>query len=147
MAALEDLYLRYVFGMQGTIPTCMGDLANSWAGALSGTLPRGLCKLRKLQKLQFQFTGGLSGTIPDCLGENQRWLSTISLEHNDLHGTIPESLCLIGDSLVALVLYENDLSGECVRRVACSGCGGGGDRRGVCARSWLGLAHAAPATS
>ena len=118
MAALEDLYLRYVFGMQGTIPTCVGDLANltsidyTYAGTLSGTLPRGLCKLRKLQKLKFQDTGGLSGTIPDCLGEDQPRLSTISLEFNDLHSTIPESLCLIGDSLVYLLLYQNDLSGE-----------------------------------
>ena len=121
MGALEDLYLRYVSGMWGTIPTCVGDLANltsidyTDAGSLNGTLPRGLCKLRKLQKLvmsNFQYTGGLSGTIPDCLGEDQRRLSTISFMSNNLHGPIPESLCLIGDSLNVLVLHENDLTGE-----------------------------------
>ena len=118
MAALEELYLRYVSGMQGGVPTCVGDLTNltsidyTYAGTLSGTLPRGLCALTNLQKLEFQYTGGLSGTIPDCLGENQRRLSTIALEGNDLHGPIPSSLCLIGDSLTYLALNENGLTGE-----------------------------------
>ena len=39
------------------------------------------------------------------------------LDQNNLHGTIPQSLCLIGDSLINLILYENDLTGECA-----SGC-------------------------
>ena len=30
------------------------------------------------------------------------------------HGTIPQSLCLIGDSLTYLLLYDNDLTGEYV---------------------------------
>ena len=52
------------------------------------------------------------GTIPDCIGSDLTSLEWLSLNTNDLHGTIPESLCLIGDSLVYLLLYENDLSGE-----------------------------------
>ena len=55
---------------------------------------------------------------------------------NKLDGTIPQSLCLIGNSLTELNLYENDLTGECA-----SGCcmavwavglehgGGGGEVR------------------
>ena len=68
MAALEDIYFRYVWDLEGIVPTCMGSLSNltsidySYAGTLSGTLPRGLCDLTRLEKLQFQFTGGLSGT-------------------------------------------------------------------------------------
>ena len=41
----------------------------------------------------------------------------LDLSLNKLDGTIPPSLCLIGDSLTVLVLYENDLTGECA-----SGC-------------------------
>ena len=52
------------------------------------------------------------GTIPDCFGSDLTRLEVLELDTNDLHGTIPESLCLIGDSLVHLNLYENDLSGE-----------------------------------
>ena len=52
------------------------------------------------------------GTIPDCIGSDLTSLERLELSTNDLHGTIPESLCLIGDSLVYLVLYENTLSGE-----------------------------------
>ena len=36
---------------------------------------------------------------------------------NKLDGTIPQSLCLIGDSLIYLLLNDNDLTGECA-----SGC-------------------------
>ena len=120
MAALEDLYLRYVFGMQGSVPTCIGDLTKlksidyTYAGTLSGTLPRGLCSLTNLEWLGFQFTYGLSGTIPDCLGENHKRLSAIWLEGNELTGTIPQSLCLLGDSLSFLSLGDNDLTGNCV---------------------------------
>ena len=68
MAALEDVYFRYVSDMQGTVPTCVGSLSNltsidyTYAGTLSGTLPRGLCDLTRLVSLGFQYTGGLSGT-------------------------------------------------------------------------------------
>ena len=51
------------------------------------------------------------GSVPPCLG-NLTSLEWLELNSNDLHGTIPESLCLIGDTLVYLVLYQNDLSGE-----------------------------------
>ena len=67
MAALEDIYFRYVSDMQGTVPTCVGSLSNltsidyTYAGTLSGTLPRGLCDLTRLEKVLFQITSGLSG--------------------------------------------------------------------------------------
>ena len=86
----------------------------------------------------------IEGTIPDCIGSNLTSLVYLELATNDLHGPIPDSLCLIGDTLIYLILQENGLSGEYVRLVVCGGCGG---RRGVCARSWLGLAHAAHATA
>ena len=41
----------------------------------------------------------------------------LELNENKLDGTIPQSLCLIGDSLTYLVLDLNDLTGECA-----SGC-------------------------
>ena len=52
------------------------------------------------------------GTIPDCIGSNLTSLEWLELQTNDLHGTIPESLCLIGDSLTYLALNENGLTGE-----------------------------------
>ena len=41
----------------------------------------------------------------------------LELDQNKLDGTIPQSLCLIGDSLTDLSLADNDLTGECA-----SGC-------------------------
>ena len=52
------------------------------------------------------------GTIPDCIGSDLTSLEWLELNTNDLYGPIPESLCLIGDSFVHLLLYDNDLSGE-----------------------------------
>ena len=58
-----------------------------------------------------------AGTIPDCIGSDLISLTGLELDQNKLDGTIPQSLCLIGDSLTYLVLYDNDLTGECT-----SGC-------------------------
>ena len=44
-------------------------------------------------------------------------MKVLELQQNKLDGTIPQSLCLIGDSLTVLYLYGNDLTGECA-----SGC-------------------------
>ena len=52
------------------------------------------------------------GTIPDCIGSKLTSLEDLVLNTNDLHGTIPSSLCLIGDSLTYLTLYQNGLTGE-----------------------------------
>ena len=59
-----------------------------------------------------------SGTIPDCIGSDLTSLEWLELQQNKLDGTIPQSLCLIGDSLTHLDLYDNDLTGECVELYA-----------------------------
>ena len=51
-----------------------------------------------------------SGTIPACLS-NFTNLNYLDLTTNSLRGTIPESLCTIGPSLIRLLLYENELTG------------------------------------
>ena len=50
------------------------------------------------------------GTIPACLS-NLTNLEYLELDDNQLYGTIPESLCMIGPSLIYLLLYENKLTG------------------------------------
>ena len=53
------------------------------------------------------------GTIPDCIGSKLTGLQYLELNNNKLTGTIPQSLCLIGDSLtVSLFLYSNHLKGS-----------------------------------
>ena len=51
-----------------------------------------------------------SGTIPACLSNftNLEWLW---LQDNSLRGTIPESLCTIGPSLIYLTFNFNELTG------------------------------------
>ena len=39
----------------------------------------------------------------------------LSLHDNELYGTIPETICTVGNSLVNLVLFQNELSGQCPR--------------------------------
>ena len=74
-----------------------------------------------------RFTYETEQPSPDGIGSSLTSLNTLHLYINDLHGPIPESLCLIGHSLVRLNLAINSLTGEYVRRVVCGVPGGGGE--------------------
>ena len=52
------------------------------------------------------------GIIPDCIGTDLTSLELLELTENKLVGTIPESLCEIGESLTELTLYSNSLTGR-----------------------------------
>ena len=75
--ALEEIHMRYVMGMSGSLPECIGQLKNltyidfTEAGTLTGSLPRGLCDLTDLAYVELQFTSGISGE-----GENGGGIST-----------------------------------------------------------------------
>ena len=55
------------------------------------------------------------GTIPDCIGTDLTSLEVLELSDNKLDGTIPESLCEIGESLTDLELFSDALTGRCAR--------------------------------
>ncbi len=122
LGALEELLLRGN-RMTGRIPECLGSgcarlrkldytSLNADGGfpgpqSLEGTIPRSICELEHLEELQLQFTRGINGSIPNCLGSNQDSLRAVVLSGNKLTGEIPESLCAIGDSFELFYAYDN----------------------------------------
>ena len=82
------------FGLNGTLPTSLGDLTMltyltlSYSPKLTGSIPSSLCNLKKVQYLLLR-SDTLSGTVPSCL---HNMSSIIELRYNDnqITGSLPE---------------------------------------------------------
>ena len=119
--AVSALFLGSLAGMNGTIPTeigCLADLRTldvrgnprmeGVPPALSGTLPSQLGQLRQLAALMV-FATRVSGTLPSELGR-LRNVRLLDLGNNHFSGTIPSSFdTLLG--VRSLYLNYNSLSG------------------------------------
>ena len=100
-------------GLNGTIPTVLGDLANLTElslgfNQLTGTIPTELGNLANLTELTLAFNL-LSGSIPTELG-NLANLTALRLARNKLTGPIPTELGNLAN-LTELTLPINELTG------------------------------------
>lgn len=118
---LKHLYLLYTY-LSGEIPSEVCELTELEdleiggnfhyelaAQHLTGTLPKGLSNLKKLETLRIVNTG-LTGPIPSEIGELTE-LSCIELPENRLTGSIPSELGKLA-RLRRLWLGGNELTGE-----------------------------------
>jgi Leucine-rich repeat (LRR) protein len=101
------------FGLQGTIPPELGNLAHLrllglGASGLTGTIPPELGKLANLESLGLS-RNGLTGVIPPELGRLSN-LESLWLRANALSGSIPPELGMLTE-LVNLELTDNQLTG------------------------------------
>ena len=86
-----------VFGLCYNIETT--DVLDRSGENLRGEIPEEFCQLTNLRALSLQ-NNELTGTIPECLGDlsifEQGW-EEILLDDNKLSGIIPDSICNILD--------------------------------------------------
>ncbi|GBF87969.1 hypothetical protein Rsub_00681 [Raphidocelis subcapitata] len=95
--------------LTGTIPTWIADcfpkieeLDLSY-NRLTGTLPVELTRIPRISEVKIEYNSVI-GTIPPEYG-NQ-------VEHNRMHGKIPDSFRNISDTLTQLLLAHNDFEGD-----------------------------------
>ena len=77
---------------------------------MSGTLPASLASLETLQEIEFGHNR-LVGELPEEYG-NLPVLRQLELDGNQLTGRIPESFRKLNETLMSLMLAENDLEGD-----------------------------------
>ena len=87
------------YNLSGTIPSQIGVFRNLTSLLLPknniyGTIPIKLNNLKQLRELNF-IQNRLTGTIPDLSGLVE--LETLLLQYNQLDGTIPSSLAVVGN--------------------------------------------------
>lgn len=100
-------------GLQGSIPTELGDLSflrnlDLSFNAMSGTIPTSIGRLTSLVSLTLS-NNSLSKTIPAELA-NCTALQILSLDQNALTGSLPTSLGVL-TNLSTLSLFSNNLTG------------------------------------
>ncbi|CAG9466355.1 unnamed protein product [Pedinophyceae sp. YPF-701] len=95
------------------VPDCFPDLAelDLSYNRLSGTIPGGIFeKFPQLEEFEIS-NNRVEGTLPANMGAARK-LREIELHNNRLTGTLPPSLSLLNETLTAITLADNDLSGE-----------------------------------
>ena len=107
------------WGVQGSIPSKLGELAelrqlSLWGTNLRGPIPSSLANLSELLGLTLQYNQ-LTGEIPSILG-NLPKLGQLRLDGNRLSGSIPPELGRLSD-LWSLSLSDNRLTGEIPSRL------------------------------
>eukprot|EP00978_Attheya_sp_CCMP212_P013477 scaffold33892_cov49-Attheya_sp.AAC.1 len=103
----------YEYGLNGALPSDIGDLTNLKAldlalNQLNGTIPTEIGQLEKLEVLSL-YDNQLSGMIPTEIGQLEK-LQVLDLEYNQLSGMIPTEIGQL-EKLEDLSLEENQLSG------------------------------------
>ncbi|XP_065197450.1 uncharacterized protein LOC135828946 [Sycon ciliatum] len=113
-AKMRSLQNVEMDGVTGEMPSWIGDwnkltLFILARGAISGVLPDGICKLKRVQTL-WLFLNSMSGQLPSCLGDLNS-VQQLELSDNHFSGAIPQSVGQLGQ-LQYLYLSRNSLSGE-----------------------------------
>lgn len=102
------------FGMKGSLPDEMQYLTELrelelYQNYLTGTLPKGLIKCKKLKRINIS-KSNLSGSFPPVLA-NLDSLETIMLDGNKLNGTFPQEIIRLSN-LKDFLLSENNIEGS-----------------------------------
>ncbi|CAB4321898.1 unnamed protein product [Prunus armeniaca] len=108
----------------GNIPNEYADIQTLWkinfsSNALSGSVPEFIGDLPSIRLLDFS-RNGFTGEIPSALFKYCYKTKFVSLSHNILLGSIPESLanCLNLEGLDYFSLRSNALSGNVVEQLS-----------------------------